>query len=56
MHCQEDALLGVALGGTDKELQKSCQSKLIVTADANRTGIDCLLGVQWCMTTGTSIS
>lgn len=50
MHCQEDALSGVTIGDTDKELQKSwCQSEYIIIADANRAGTDCLLGVQWCM-------
>lgn len=46
MHCQEDALSEVTIGGTDKELQKSCQSKLIVTANANQAGTDCLLRVE----------
>lgn len=33
--CQVDALSGVTIGGTDKELQKSdYQSKFNVTADA----------------------
>lgn len=36
MYCQEDALSGVTIGGTDKELQKSsCQSKLNVAVDEN---------------------
>lgn len=49
MYCQEDALSGVTIGGTDKELQKSsCQSKLNVAVDENQAGTDCLFRVQWC--------